>query len=348
MIRFFTLISAVAVILILFAGLGIYALSKMETGQTKKAAAEMVAKNYALTVATQIALLEATLDKMAQDPEILAAISSHNRILLDAAATKLEAHLPNVLKIRLLLPNLSEPDQRAVPRMGFADLDMVRETLSKNQAPAIQGDKGADRHLAVARQVVDNGQTVAVILASMDPEFITKSLQKATLNNGFIELKQGKLTLIANGNKPEQDDDTVVLKIANSGWDIYYQADTSGDFSDLLLVCSLLLLCVLTALLTIFVTYRKLSDVLSEDLRSVMKAFKDMMSSKMQGNYPVELTEMGTVISTLAQFKRVLDNEESHHRPLSSEDDDLDNLVVIDDENYELDDFYYQPTHLKQ
>ncbi|GAB6139498.1 hypothetical protein JCM14076_02270 [Methylosoma difficile] len=335
MIKFFTLISIIVVSVVLFVGLGIYGLSKIETQQTKREAAEMAAKGFALGVSSQMELLQKTLDKMSKDPEVLAAIYSNNTATIDAAASKLEHHIPDTLKIRLLQPGISEPDKKAIPRMGYADLDMVSETFSKNQPPAIQGDKGPDRHLAVARQVVHNGKVIAVLLASMNPEIINHAIQKAVVENSYIALKQGKLVLASNG-EASPDDEPIVIDIPNSNWSINYQANINGNYNELLLVSSILLLSVLIILLTVFITYRKLSDVLTEDLRSVMKAFKDMMSSKMQGNYPVELTEMSNIISTLAQFKRVLDNENQRNAAINT----ISNLVVSDDADYELDDFF--------
>ena len=109
--------------------------------------------------------------------------------------------MPDALKIRLLLPGASELDDKSLPKMGFADLDMVRETFAKIQLPAVQGD-GPDRHLAVARRVVRNDQAAGVILASLNYDFVAKSVQAAEIKAGYIELKQAALVLGAAGENP--------------------------------------------------------------------------------------------------------------------------------------------------
>jgi phosphomannomutase/phosphoglucomutase len=58
------------------------------------------------------------------------------------------------------------------------------------------------------------------------------------------------------------------------------------------------------------------------------------MSNKLQGNYPVRLNEMNAVISTLVQFKRVLDHDENDTSFLVNESDDDD---------LELSGFFDQP-----
>ena len=45
--------------------------------------------------------------------------------------------------------------------------------------------------------------------------------------------------------------------------------------------------------------------MLTHELGSVRKAVKDLMADKLQSAYPVNLSEMNAVISTLVEYKRV-------------------------------------------
>jgi phosphomannomutase/phosphoglucomutase len=116
------------------------------------------------------------------------------------------------------LPGVSELDDKSVPKMGYADLDMVRETFSKNQLPALQGDNGPDRHLAITRRIIQNDQAVGVILASLNYGFISKTMQAVKLKDGYLELKQAALALGAVG-KPvsAEPNDDAQIKVANTG-----------------------------------------------------------------------------------------------------------------------------------
>ncbi|MGZ8172723.1 MULTISPECIES: phosphomannomutase/phosphoglucomutase [Methylobacter] len=313
MIRLFSLLSAFAVLMILTAGAGVYWISATQIAQSKQDATAAVAKSVALGITAQIKLLTDTLEKMAQDPEVLAAVTSADTARTHTVAAELERHLPGVLKVRLLLPGVSELDDKSVPKMGYADLDMVRETFTKNQLPAIQGDVGPDRHLAITRRIMQNDQAVGVILASLNYDFIGKTVQAAELKDGHLELKQATLVLGAAGQPvgAEQGDD-VPIKVANTGWELHYRYDDSVNSSGLTVIASIIALSALLALLAFFMGYRKLSSLLTHDLGSVLKAFKDLMTNKLQGNYPVKLPEMHAVISTLSQFKRVMDNQDSY------------------------------------
>jgi len=310
MVRLFSLLSVFAVLMILAAGAGVYWVSAGQIAQAKQDSATAVAKSVALGITAQVNLLAATLEKMAQDPEVLAAVTSADPAQLTTVATKLEQHLPDVLKVRLLLPGVSELDDKSVPKMGYADLDMVRETFTKNQLPAIQGDNGPDRHLAITRRIMQNNQAVGVILASLNYGFIGKTVQAAELKDGHLELKQADLVLGAAGepagSEPSND---APVKVANTSWELHYQPIDSTP-AGLMLIVSIVSISALLALLAFFIGYRKLSGLLTQDLGSLLKACKDMLINKLQPAYPVKLTEVNAVISTLAQFKRVTDNQD--------------------------------------
>ncbi|MCK5432513.1 MAG: phosphomannomutase/phosphoglucomutase, partial [Gammaproteobacteria bacterium] len=66
---------------------------------------------------------------------------------------------------------------------------------------------------------------------------------------------------------------------------------------------------------------------------SVLKAAKDLMTGKPQGNYPVIFDEMRLIITNLIQFKRVLDNGGV----------DSGAVVMSDDDDLQLDEFLDEP-----
>ncbi len=333
MVRLFSLLSAFAVLMILTAGSGVYWISAAQIAQAKQDAAASVAKSVALGISGQINLLTDTLEKMAQDPEVLAAVTSADAAQLTTVAAKLERHLPGIMKVRLLLPGVSELDDKSIPKMGYADLDMVRETFTKNQLPAIQGDNGPDRHLAITRRIMQNDQAAGVILASLNYDFINKIVQAAELKDGHLELKQETLVLGSAGIPADAGlSADAPIKVADTGWELHYQYANSANFAELSIIAGIIAFPALLALPAFLIGYRKLSSMLTQDLGSVLKAYKDLMTNKLQGTYPVKLTEMNAVISTLVQFKRVLDNQ----------DDYVSGDAVVD---FEMSGFFDEPAH---
>jgi phosphomannomutase/phosphoglucomutase len=305
--RIFSLLTAVTVLMILFFGGGVYWLSSARMAQVKQDSAIAVANAVALTLSQQIDLLNRTLNKMAQDPETLIAVTGADPVLLTTVAARLEKYFPDVLKIRLLLPGVSEIDEKNVPRMGFADLDMVRETFNGNQLPGIQGYEGADRHLAITARIMQNDRVVGVILASLNYDFFNKSIQAAAVKNGYIELRQAKLVLGASGERVDTgQSESAKTKVPGTDWEIYYYYAVGADSAGIILISSIIVATILLIIVAFFVAYQRLSDLMTQDLDSVLNACKDMMTHKPPGSYPVHLSEIHVVIAALMHFKQIM------------------------------------------
>jgi len=332
----FSLLSAIAVAMILLAGAGVYWITDSELAESRQTKADALVSGAGLSIGAKIDTLNAITDKMAQDPEVVAAISGNNPGSIAAVIAKLQQHYPDVQKIRLLLPGVTEPDQTGEPRMSLADLDMVRDAVTAEPPAAIHGTSATDRHLAIARKIRKDNQVIGVILVSMNYDFIGKFLKRIPGNGGAFELKQDKWVLATAGAKKNWDEGTEAnYKIAETGWELNYSA-ANGGFADLTFIAGFIVIPVIVFAGLSFFIYRKLSGMLMNDLSTVMMAFTDMMKNKPLGSYPVKLKEFNVVVSSLARYKRLHNNEDSAQIN-SAEEDSLMNDEFWEDFSLELD-----------
>jgi len=333
--KLFSLLAAATILMIIIVGSGVYWLTSSEIVKAKEDSAAAEARSIALGFTAQIDHLNKTLDKFALDPDVINAITVGNSGLLKITATKLEQYIPDILKIRLLLPDINTIDEQSKPPMGFADLDLVRETLNRNQYPSIQGEKGADRHFALARGIIQNGKVIGVILASFNENVILKNLHLATIKNAYIELKQGQMVLAATGERSGLENiEAKQFTIPNTDWIINYQSPNTFGLANSSLIFGIIIVPSLIVLLVMFVGQKWLSNIVRQDLESLMKAFKDIMTHNSHSNYPVELTEFTAAISNLMQFKRVLDYSERESTDIDANEV---NIIVQDDDDDEFD-----------
>ena len=331
MIRLFSLLAGITVLMFLISGVGVYWISSVSVTQAKEESATAVAKAVSATLSAQIDLLNKTIDKIVDDPEVLAVITSGNPQLLSTTATKLEKYFPEVLKIRLFVAGVSPTDDQITPKMSIADTEMVRDTFTKERMPSIQGEN-ADRHLAITRPIKQDGQVIGVILVSLNYDFISKNIRTAAAKDDYIELKQDLLVLGVSGTKIEgKNAANIKVKVPNADWEIIYYYVGTINWTELMVILTIIIVSALIVLLGFFATHRKLSGLLTEDVNCIMKAIKDMMTTqKLYSTYPVNLSEMNGVIPTLAQYKRVLEQDSS-----------IDNSSVPDDyDDVRLDDFF--------
>lgn len=311
--------------MIIVAGGGTYWITYYDVNDAKKQSTEAIVKGVSFSVVSQMNILKQSVTKMASVPQVVAAIESEDPEIMKQTAQVLEQFLPKVRKIRILPADISEVDESAAPHMGFADLLMVQESLKQQQIPIIQG-LGSNRHLAITSTVYKDQQAIGVILASMDFSFLNDSIKTHKITEGYIELKQEKAILVKAGNVNVKDSDKSSINIPNTSWKIDYWPNNPTSLTTLSTFAGLVILPILIVGLAFFVNYRNLSYLIRQDLGVILRAVKDLMADKIVGNYPINLNEMKSIITSIVKFKRSKENDESDFLVKASEEADLDDM----------------------
>lgn len=331
MARIFSIIAGLSALMVFLAGGGSYWFSSADAKSAKLSAATTVANSLASNLSQQLETLQASVDGLAQTPDIINALSSGNPDIIKATAQELQAAIPNILHLRLLLPDLNNTDSLGTPQMGYGDLEMARATLTGKPQPVIQGD-AEDRHLAITSAVINNQQVIGVLLASLKADLPQRILSQIPIEAGLIEVKQDQLVLASQGQAVDKTDEPTLIPIQNSRWKIEAWLEVNDSLFDLSILTAIILLPALFACLAFFIGYRKLNDSFHQDQRAILKAAKDMIQGKTVGNYPMQLEEMQPIIAAMVQFKRVL-NKENTGLTEHNENQELDFF----DESFDLD-----------
>ncbi len=325
--RTFTFLLILVVIINLSVGFAVYRLFASEMADYRKDAALNAVNGLASNLESQIDLLSRSLDKIAENPAVISAVDRGEPAKLKQTAASLENFIPGIMKIRLLLPETNELDHTEIPHLGYADLDLVRESFSSVQPPMVQGAEGPNRHLAITKRINKSGRVIGVLLASMHYDFLNKTVEAAAIQQGLVELKQGDLTLAFSGAgtlKPESGSRRI--QVAGTGWALQYWLPENSGFDNIYWLASIFLISALLACLAFFIGFRNLNEMIHHDQRSILKAVKDLITGKFRGDYPVKLNEMRTIISTVVQFKRVVDDERNNGSKQDSAEWELDSF----------------------
>lgn len=309
MARVFSIIAAMSALMVLLAGGGAYWLSVSQLREVEQSATTAMAAAMSTSIVSQMDTLQRMTDGLAQSQAVVTALSSNSEEAINSEAERLRNVIPYALRVRLLLPSVHEPELLQVPNMGFADLEMVRATLAAKQYPAIQGE-GGHRHLAITSVVVQDQQVIGVILVSLKPEIIQQLIAKTNFSSGFIEVKQDQAVIASTGNAAAKIDESQALPLTNSRWRIDLWIGGENGMGDTVLFATIVALPALLACLAFFVGYRKLVAYLRSDQSTILKAAKDMMAGKNVGNYPIVLNEMRPIVSAMAQFKRIIGQDD--------------------------------------
>lgn len=320
--RIFIFLATLSALLIVVAGSSAFWLEAANTASTERVALNSVTQNLANHLDTQLETLQLSVDGVAQAPDVIAAMESSNHQLIRTTEAKFQTIVPHNLRIRLLLPNITEPDQAEPPHMGFGDLEMVRATLTDKPKPVIQGE-GEHRHLAITSAILSNQRVVGVVLASLAPDVGQSIMNRTPFERGFIELKQEQISLASLGDSNFRNDDPETIALKYGRWQLHVWPDTDSTSGRKLLMLALVSSFAVLSGVMFFFAFRKLSALLRQDQSSVLKAAKEIMQGKNIGNYPIQLDEMLPMVTSLAQFKRILDQELSPRDKTTTQDHDF-------------------------
>ncbi len=306
----FSILSVFAMLMVLSGGVAVFALSHSTLQHAKQDSAKTLAVGVSYAVSLQMQMLERTVEEIATDSDVILAIESADLTLMSNVAAKVEKFLPDAMKVRLLPADVNTVDESVVPHMGYADLDMVKRTLATKQTPIIQGE-GENRHLAITASIKKGEQTIGVVLASLKFDFLHRTLEKLPVQEHFIEISQANVVLEASGDASIKNDNSHPLNIDHSAWQLTYWSADARDFVDIGLIIGVVAFFSALVAVGLFIGYSQTTLLLKKDQNKVLEAVKDLMTGKELGGYQVNLTEMQIIISTLAQFKRILDNKQS-------------------------------------
>lgn len=228
--RIFSFTAIVVILVSTLAGAGIFYLAQAHDDQIKAAALNGLVKGIAQSISTRTQFLSESLSNIAQSPKLVDALNRSDLPRAKAQVQLMSVYLPDAMAFRLLLPADNKPDNSIVPHMGYADLDLVKSTFQQPQHPLIQGEQGEHRHLAITHGIEQDGQVIAVILASVDFQDLQQNFKILTDEQTYIELKQADVVLFSHGKAAlKSSAKHNSFKVKDTAWAVSYWYQDSLD-----------------------------------------------------------------------------------------------------------------------
>lgn len=312
MTRIFNTLSILTSLMLLMIGGAAYWFLQSNINQTSLQTTEARAKGVALSISSQVNMLQNTLAKMALSPEIITAIESHDELKMTETADMLQQFIPDVISLKILPADTDNFSQSNISDLGNADLIMVLESIStnKNLLPVIQG-LNKDRHLAIVSVVRKNDTVIGVIFANLNFNFLQTALNSFQVPSDVIELQQNKIILAVTGNLSSKNETSQSLNIEGTSWTVHYWSSEIINMITLLYFLGLIILSMLLVYLICFSGKQKLQGVLKQDFNNIDSIIKDLLSEKNVGSYPMYFDEMNDVATKIVQLKHDLTREET-------------------------------------
>lgn len=278
------------------------------TSTVQKAAAGIVAQSLANQLESEVSARRELLRLALIGSGAVAALAGGDNDEIRAVESRLQARIPGLLRLRLLSPDVTQPDPGGIAPLGYAGLDMARRVRegASLAAAEIHQTKSGSPYLAVAVPVAREGSHIGVLFAAWDIRFLRDRVQNSPAFAGRLALVQGDSGdfIIAEGpGTLEGVFDDGVVPVPGSIWRVAYEAAPGTEGLGLIMygvVAGGALLLLLIAVLQ----WRALSRDLRADMGTIVGLGEAIMRREGGVSSSVRVADSASAIALLGQYVR--------------------------------------------
>ena len=167
------------------------------------------------------------LNQLAQDPRVIAALSSASDDARIRLAAELQPQIPGALRVRLIPRGMTQTDPNSSPPLTYSSLDLLLKAERSMQPPDVELHLAGtpNEHLALARRAPPNGDPIGFLHLSANSKDLRLALGSLLAAHGTAntEIRQpvpGAPPIIVAQAGPTDDRDAEVMTkpIAGSAW----------------------------------------------------------------------------------------------------------------------------------
>jgi phosphomannomutase/phosphoglucomutase len=272
--------------------------------------AELVADLFASAVAQWLDNQVATAELVVKDPQLARIMTDGSEAERSAKAEELAYLFPASIRVRLLPPGVEEVDLEASPPIGYAAVDMLRHSETKDTPPLVEVHMSGtpQQHVNLVRRILDPAgrRIVGHLMVSFSVQQLEGILSRREVD-GYLELQQiadAPLVLASQGAaefKTAQLDGDVAVD--GSRWRVAYWAPVSGRAAETTSNTAALAAGIAALLLALLVwlLLRRTGAALRQDQATLLGVVKDMRDGRVRKEYPNRLAELHDTIQLMAR-----------------------------------------------
>lgn len=297
--RLFIVLALAGILLLGLTGGGLYWFAERNTRKNQAEQMHDLAWVVAKSIEHYIDSINSTIETMADDPSVDLVVDAGDPKKIALLETKLSRMLSEGALVRLVPDSLDVPRDQRFPRLGFADMDLIRQTKINKPVPAVHVANTEDIHIAIARHLP---RGMGVILASLPPASLYKFLP-AGIGWGAMTLEQGQLVLASSGDETlQRNTEEGRVSVAGTEWIIRYwisSSQSAGSFWYFLwpFLDSLLLA------LACYWARDWLTRSFQHDLQLISRQLKELMTGRNVSTGKARIREMKNLIEYLSTVR---------------------------------------------
>ncbi|MEM7027227.1 MAG: phosphomannomutase/phosphoglucomutase [Pseudomonadota bacterium] len=235
-VRNFIIGGSALLVIGVFGGGGWYFYTSMAASAEKEAieAKERQARDFATSIQTNYKNIIQPVKDLAKDKELVTLFLDGDEQALSSAAELKQETIPDMLKLRLLIPGNYELDTESNPPLGYASLDLLRKAETTAQVNAEVLLKGSEQeHVLVIERVLNQAlELIGLVHASLSVSVLDDLVKGIESQDAYIEVVQrsaGKKILLAGaGNTSVKQGEGTSTSISDTNWVILYWSESAA------------------------------------------------------------------------------------------------------------------------
>jgi phosphomannomutase/phosphoglucomutase len=268
-------------------------------GEQSEAATRNLAEATAASIQRTVSLINHHLDGAAAN------LASQDLSKPDAVQVNeqhLKSTLPHALIVRILAADTNLLDEARNPKMGFADLEMVKQASAGELAPAAHAVGTPDAHIAFVRSIPGKR---GVILASLSLNLLKEALPKLP-DGAAMDILQDTLSLASQGDQATQKDtEQGSVPITKSPWSIAYWPPSSHWPSAWWIVALAAALLALTGA-AFAMAANWLGTVAKQEQGSLLELVENVIKGHNLDLYPMRLAENQSLAQGILLMRKLV------------------------------------------
>ena len=288
----------------------VYLQTAQQLRATQRQHAELVADLFASAVAQWLDNQVSAAELVAKDPQLARTMMDGSEAERSAKAEELAYLFPASIRVRLLPPGIDEVNLEASPPIGYAAVEMLRHSETKDSPPPVEVHMSGtpQQHVNLVRRILDPAgrRIVGHLMVSFSVQQLEGALSGREVD-GYLELQQvaaAPLVLASKGAaefKTAQVDGDVAVH--GSRWRVAYWAPVSGRAAEAILTTAVLAAgsAALLFALLVWLLLRRTAAALRQDQAVLLTIVKDMRDVRVRKDYPNRLAELHDTIELMAR-----------------------------------------------
>ena len=275
----------------------------------RQTVANSVTKNTALKFTNQVESYTYALASLARDPAIIELFSLKNLLALEQRALEIKAIFPKVLRVRLLLPSITQPDKSVEPHFTYSCVDLLNQSRNDQSKTHVEMHEiqGTQQHIDIMQAVTSRGVVVGFIQLAVDHSLLDDWTKKVA-GDSSLEIHQkiddGKNYLISKAGSGSKQGTHASIDIPGTHW----KAETWSPFVESESAFNLGMIFALVMGITlsgavVFVLRQLLHKELTSDLEKYLMLVTGTLKGIKKHQFDFSLTEFKTAASQVSNLR---------------------------------------------